>query len=174
MDESGWFGLPGAMALTRLCWALVRKYRMGITTFLGKSAEFIRRSVTWKKVAILSLLWIATDISWPHISSFVESLRESWRLEREERARAMDTLRTRPVCHEGCTNFAWNAEKCLREALEVGVTRVNMLGDVRAFSIAQGTRYFRGCLLDAGFEWEPCGSGEKGCILVDYFGRKFE
>ena len=77
-----------------------------------------------------------------------------------------DSLRTRPICGSTCTNFAWIVEVCKREAVKIG----GLTGSPLDSDAGKATRYFRGCLIDKGMNWERCNKGGPKCMRLSYIG----
>ena len=163
--------IASLVALTIVCGSVIYKRRVQIVAFLRKVPRILTALVTWRRTAGLLAIALAVIVFWPPASYFLHDFHKENERVKEIKLQIRNALRTRPTCSEDCENFTWKTNKCLREALKVGVTSTNRLGDVLTFSIPQGTQYFRGCLIDKGLGWENCDHGEEGCVLVNYFGR---
>ena len=164
MNDWGWGVFGALVTLLRVCW----RFRTRIFSVFWKTWGTGRAIVTWKRTAIILAVVLAGYVSYPHVRFFLDEWREAKELEREQRAMYLDTLKTKPVCHsDDCRNFRWTIEKCYRESSNIGITSMSRAGVILRFNHGRASRYFRGCLLEAGFEWERCMSDEDVCILVE-------
>lgn len=77
-------------------------------------------------------------------------------------------IRTKPICGSTCKNLDWIIETCKRRAVEIGRLKNLSRSDAK-----RATRYFRGCLIDRGMNWQKCEKGEPGCMRFRYFGSRW-
>ena len=114
-----------------------------------------KSSIGWIVAVLLLVLFIA----WTPITNWMDEQGKAMQV-------AYDPIRTRPICGSTCKNFDWIVGVCKREAVEIG-----MLRSLAKSSAEKATRYFRGCLIDKGMNWERCNKGEAKCMRLRYIGR---
>ena len=92
-----------------------------------------------------------------------------WGLLPDYPERTVDHLLTRPICESDCENFDFIVRDCERKAVEVGGLALGRREMAFSRDVEDATKYFQGCLIDQGLNWETCERGEPDCRLLQSF-----
>ena len=117
-------------------------------------------SLGWPIAAFLAILLLVI-LAWNPVTRLIQ-----------EQGKAIESshalIRTKPICGSTCKNLDWIIETCKRRAVEIGRLKNLSRSDAK-----RATRYFRGCLIDRGMNWQKCDKGEAGCMRLRYFGARW-